>query len=79
MEQHHKPQQRKTYVCWHKNLYLCTLLNRLEYMRIPLIAFLEHIINQYNLREKAINVYVYVDIRRSIYGMPQAGALAKRA
>ena len=42
------------------NLYLCTLLYTLEYMRIPLSAFPEHIIKQYNLRQKAKNGYVYV-------------------
>ena len=44
-------------------------------MHIPLSAFTEHIIKQYNLRKKAKNGYVYVEIRRSIYGLPQSGAL----
>ena len=33
-----------------KKIYLCTLLYRLGYMRIPLSAFPEHIVQQYNLR-----------------------------
>ena len=61
-----------------KELYLCTLLDRLEYMRIPLSAYPEYIIKQYNLREKSLNVYVYVEKRLSIYNLPQAGALAKK-
>ena len=47
-------------------------------MLIPLSSFLEHIIKQYNLREKALNGYVYIDIRRSIYGLTQSGALANK-
>ena len=62
----------------HKNFHLYTLLDPPEYMRITLSAFLEHIIKQYNLREKALSGNFYVDIRRSIYGLPQAGALANK-
>ena len=47
-------------------------------MRIPLSAFLEHIIKQYNLREKVTHGYVYVKIRRSIYSLSQEGALTKK-
>ena len=61
-----------------KNIHLCTLLDRLEYMRVPLSEFPGHIIKQYNLREKALNGYVYVEIRQSIYGLPQAGALENK-
>ena len=51
----------------------------MEYMHIPLSALPEHIINQYNLIEKALNGYVYVDIRQSIYGLTQTDVLAKKA
>ena len=47
-------------------------------MRLPLSEFPEHIIQQYNLRKKPKNGYVYVKIRRSIYGLPQEGALANK-
>ena len=47
-------------------------------MRIPLSSFPEHIIKQYNLREKALNGYVYVDIRRSIYGFLQSGSITNK-
>ena len=43
-----------------KTFYLCTLFYRLEYIRIPLSAFPEHITKHYNLREKVLNEYVYV-------------------
>ena len=47
-------------------------------MRITLSVFPEHIIKQYNLIQKAKNGYVYVYIRRSIYGLPQSDILAKK-
>ena len=47
-------------------------------MRIPLSEFPEHIIKQYSLIEKALNGYVYVEIIRSIYGLPQAGTLSNK-
>ena len=61
-----------------KKIYLCTLLDQLEYMHIQLSAFPEHIIKHYNLREKALNVYIFVEIRISIYGLPQAVALTNK-
>ena len=58
------------------NFYLVTLLERYEYMRLPLKHFSQHTINQYNLLENAKNGWVYVKIRKAIYGLPQAGKLA---
>jgi hypothetical protein len=59
-----------------KTIYLCAPLNRFEYMRMKLTDFLEHIIAQYDLHRKAKNGFVYIEIRRSIYGLPQSGRLA---
>jgi hypothetical protein len=61
-----------------KTFFLGTPLERYEYMRIPLTLFPEHIIEQYQLRNKAVNGYIYVEIRKAIYGLPQAGILAKQ-
>ena len=62
------------------NMYLHTPLapEDYEYMRIPLDIFPEHTIDQYNLREHEKGGFVYVEIRRAIYGLPQAGALANK-
>ena len=49
-----------------------------EYMRIPLKLLPEHTIEQYGLREKALDGMVYVEIRKCVYGLPQAGALANK-
>ena len=47
-------------------------------MQIPLSTFPEPIINQYNLYEKSKDGYMYVNIRLSIYGLPQAGSLENK-
>lgn len=65
------------YMCMDvKNFYLGTPLDRYEYMRIPLAHFPEHTIQQYKLRENQKNGFIYVEIRKAIYGLPQGGILA---
>ncbi|KAL7483088.1 hypothetical protein ACHAW6_013638 [Cyclotella cf. meneghiniana] len=61
-----------------KLFYLTAPLNRYEYMRIPLQIIPTHIIDQYDLRAKAKNGFVYMEIRRAMYGLPQAGILANK-
>ena len=61
-----------------KNFYLGTPLDRYEYMRIPISLFPQHIINQYNLRSKVKSGHVYLEIRKAIYGLPQAGILTNK-
>ena len=79
MEQRVKHRKRKVYVHRHEKNYLCTPLDRYEYMKLPLSVFPEHIKQQYNLEIKAKTGYVYVEIRRLIYGLPQAGKLVNTA
>ena len=45
-------------------------------MRIPLKLLPDHTIKQYDLEKKALKGMVYVEMRRCVYGLPQAGALA---
>ena len=47
-------------------------------MRIPLNLFPQHIVDQYNLLPKAKNGFIYVEIQKAIYGLPQAGVLANK-
>ena len=61
-----------------KLFYLTAPLDRYEYMRIPLKIIPTHIIDQYDLRAKAKNGFVYMEIRRAMYGLPQAGILANK-
>ena len=69
------------YACFDiSNMYLHTPLapEDYEYMRIPIAVLPEHTIEQYNLHEKAKNGFVYLECRRCVYGLPQAGALANK-
>lgn len=59
-----------------KDFYLGTPMERYEYMRVPIWMLPDAIIDQYNLRPLFHNGYVYVEIRRGMYGLPQAGRLA---
>ena len=47
-----------------KKTYLCAPLERYEYMRMKVTDFPEHIVEQYDLRRKAKNGFVYIEIRR---------------
>ena len=59
-----------------KDFYLGTPMSQYEYMRIPIWILPDDIINQYNLKPLFHNGFVYVEIRRGMYGLPQAGFLA---
>ena len=61
-----------------KNFYLGTPMDRFEYMKMPLSIFPQATIDQYNLNEHAKNGFVYLEIRKAIYGLPQAGILANK-
>jgi hypothetical protein len=60
------------------NFYLETPMKRYEYMRMKLQDIPDEIIEQYKLKEKVDkNGFVYVEIRRGMYGLPQAGIIAQ--
>ena len=60
-----------------KDFYLNTpLKDRYEYMRIPVTTIPADIFDLYNLSGLVYNGYVYVEIRRGMYGLPQAGRIA---
>ena len=59
-----------------KKIHLCAPVNRYEYMKMPISIFPKHIIKEYNLLEKVYKGCVWIEIRRSIYGLPQSGKLA---
>ena len=61
-----------------KNFYLETPLDRFEYMRMRIALIPEDIIEHYNLRSKEKNGYVYLEIRKGMYGLPQSGILANK-
>jgi hypothetical protein len=45
---------------------------------MPLRLIPDDIIEHYELREKAIDGYVYMEIRKGMCGLPQAGILANK-
>jgi len=53
-------------------------MDRFEYMKMPLSIFPQSIIDQYDLTRNELNVFVYLEIRKAIYGLPQAGILANQ-
>jgi hypothetical protein len=61
-----------------KNVYLETPLDRYEYMKMPIALFPADIIDQYGLNNKVLDGYVYMEIRKGMYGLPQAGVLANK-
>jgi hypothetical protein len=61
-----------------KNYYLGTPLPRFEYMKMLLSRFPEEIIQKYNLNALAVDGWVYIEIRKGMYGLKQADILANR-
>jgi len=73
--------QKAKYMCLDlKSFYLSAPLKRYEYMRIPIGMFPAWTINQYDLltKVKVVRVYVYLEMRRAVWGLPQAGILANK-
>jgi len=61
-----------------KDFYLGTPMPPQDYayMRIPLAALPQSIMEHYHLHDLVHNGHVYVEIRRGMYGLPQAGKIA---
>ena len=47
-------------------------------MRVPRTLYIENFIDKYELRNNDKDVFIYVEIRNAIYGLPQAGTLANK-
>ena len=60
-----------------KKFYLNTPMERHEYMRLKLSDLPYDVIKQYNLKSKVTSDgYVYLEVQKVMYGLPQAGILA---
>ena len=59
-----------------KNMYLQTPMTGYEYMRIPRHLVPQEFIDEYGLESKIYKGFLYCEIRKGIYGFPQAGKLA---
>jgi hypothetical protein len=58
-----------------KNYYIGTPLPRFEYMKMLLSRFPEEIVQKYNPNAFAVDGWVYIEIRKGMYGLKQAGLL----
>jgi hypothetical protein len=57
-----------------KNFYLNMQMARYEYVRLKIDDIPQEIILQYNLKKKVdADGYVYIEIKKGMYGLPQAG------
>jgi hypothetical protein len=61
-----------------KSYYLGTPLPWFEYMKMMLSRFPEEIIQRYNLKALAVDGWGYIEIRKGMYGLKQAGILANQ-
>jgi hypothetical protein len=61
-----------------KNFYLGTPMARYKYMRLPITIIPQEIIDEYNLLDIVHNGFIYMEIRRGMYGLPQAGIIANQ-
>ena len=59
------------------NFYLNTPMQRYEYVKLALRDIPEEVISEYHLHDKAVDGHVYVEVRKGMYGLPQAGILAQ--
>jgi hypothetical protein len=59
-----------------KDFYLCSDLPDYEYVRIPTHMLPPAILELYQLESKISNGYVYAEVRKGMYGLPQAGKFA---
>jgi hypothetical protein len=61
-----------------EDFYLNTPMARYEYMRLPIRILPQEIIEQYQLLPLVHDGWVYVEIRKGMYGLPQAGIIANQ-
>ena len=61
-----------------KSFYLSAALEYYEYMKIPYALFPRWIIEQYGLEEHVHNGYIFLEMRRAVWGLPQAEILANK-
>jgi hypothetical protein len=78
LEQRHQHQKREVHVSGYKKIYLTVALEYYEYMKIPLALFPRWIVEQYDLSKDQLDGWVHLEMRRAVWGLPQAGILANK-
>ena len=59
-----------------KDFYYGTAMDQYKYMKLALACILDEIIDQYSLRTLSSDGWVYLDIRKVMPGLKQAGRIA---
>jgi hypothetical protein len=62
-----------------KDFYYGTPMERYKYMKLPLKLIPQEVIDQYNLLDLVSVGYVYIEIRKGMPGLKQAGRIANTA
>jgi hypothetical protein len=60
------------------NFYPSAMLDRHEYMKMPISLFSPWIIKQYDLLKKVVQGYIFLQMWKAVWGLPQAGILANK-
>jgi hypothetical protein len=60
------------------NFYLSATLDRYEYMKMPITLFPPWIIKQCNLLKKVVQGFIYLQMQKAVWGLPQASILANK-
>jgi hypothetical protein len=59
-----------------KDFYLNTPMDKPEFMRLPIRIIPQEVIDQYDLLPLVHNDWIYIQINKGMYGLPQAGKIA---
>ena len=59
-----------------KDFFLATPMIKPKFMKVPLKYFPTDIIERYNLQNKAHFEFIYIKIKKCMYGVKQAAVLA---
>ena len=70
--------KKARYMCLNMKIYLMAKLKYFKYMKMPLSLFPAWIVEQYNLKELAVDGWVYIEMRHAVWGLPHAGILANK-
>jgi hypothetical protein len=60
-----------------KDFYIQHALKEFEYMRVNRKHVPQEIIDKFNLEQFFVNDTIYFEVRKTMYGLPQAGRLAQ--
>ena len=58
-----------------KDCYLNNQMDRAGYIMIQISMIPQYFLDKYNLKEKALNGYIFAQVTKGMYGPPQAGQI----